>query len=423
MTEQERQLGRRNFMRAVAALPAAGALLWKAVSIRPVTAGIIGPGGQGRVLMENSNPNLLKLVAVCDIFPPNLAKGMEIARKLHDPRAAEYTDYRRLLERKDIEAVVIAVPLWKHAEFAIEALQAGKHVFCEKTMAYTVDDCKKMIQAARSARKNLQIGHQRTYNPLYHEAMQLIKEGVIGDIYHVRALWHRNGDWRRKVVDPNFDPTPWGYDSAEHLTNWRLYSKFSHGLMAELGSHQVQVVNWFTGTVPSTVVGSGGVYRYQDGRQVNDHLYTIFEYPNNLTVTYSSIQSNAYDHYYEEFMGTKGTLILGGETEAMLFMEGERGKATELSVKADTGGPLMEASASRGRDAAGAAVSGTATGGFNAVTAYRLELEGFCRTIRNGDPNLCDGEEGLKAAAAILGADEAIAKRKRLDLSAQLYTA
>ena len=110
---------------------------------------------------------------------------------------------------------------------------------------------------------------------------------------------------------------PWGYPSIDHLTNWRLYSKYSHGMMAELCSHQVHVINWFTGAVPQAVVGTGGIYRYKDGREVNDHIYTIFEYPKNLTLTYSAIQSNAFDHYYEEFMGTKGTIVLSGETEAL----------------------------------------------------------------------------------------------------------
>jgi predicted dehydrogenase len=168
-------------------------------------------------------------------------------------------------------------------------------------------------------------------------------------------------------------------------------------------------------------MGSGGIYRYKDGREVNDHLYAIFEYPNNLTVSYSSIQSNAYDHYYEEFMGTKGTIILGGETEAMLFREGERGKGSELSVAADTGGPVMQASESRARDAAGSSVAGGASGSFSSLTAYKLELEGFARTIRNGDANLCDGEAGLRAATAILKADEAIAQGRKVEIGRELY--
>jgi predicted dehydrogenase len=151
---------------------------------------------------------------------------------------------------------------------------------------------------------------------------------------------------------------------------------------------------------------------------VNDHIYAIFEYPKNLTLTYSAIQSNAFDHYYEEFMGTKGTIVLSGETEALLFMEGQRGKPSELTVTAETGGPVMQASESRSRDAAGSSV----TSGLTAVSAYRLELEGFARTIRNGEPNLCDGEVGLKAATAILKADEAIAQNRKLEIGRDLYT-
>jgi predicted dehydrogenase len=422
MTEEERQVGRRNFIKAVATLPAAGALIWNAASLRPIRAAIIGPGGQGRVLMENANPDFIKIVAVCDIYPANLQKGLDIARKMYDPNPQGYADYRAILDRNDIEAVLIAVPLWAHAPIALDALHAGKHVFVEKTMAYSLDDCKKMIQAARSARKNMQVGHQRAYSPLYHEAYQLIKSGVIGEVYHVRALWHRNGDWRKKPPDDKFDPKPWGYANLEHLANWRLYSKYSHGLMSELCSHQIHAINWFSGRVPQSVTATGGIHRYKDGREVNDHIYAIFEYPGDLTVTYSSIQSNAFDHYYEEFMGTKGTIILSGETEAMLFLEGQKGKMTEITTKPDVGGPLMEASESRARDATGAAVGGTSSSGVTVFTAYKLQLEGFCRTIRNGDPNLCDGETGLQAAAAILKADEAVAQTTKLALSKELYS-
>ncbi|MDA2926999.1 Gfo/Idh/MocA family oxidoreductase [Acidobacteria bacterium AH-259-G07] len=420
MTEEKRKLGRRNFIKAVAAMPAAGALVWKASGMTPVRAGIIGPGGQGRVLMENSPPSHIRLVAVCDIFPQNLEKGLEIARKVHHPRAEAYTDYRKLLERRDIEAVLIAAPLWLHDSMAVDALQAGKHVFCEKTMAHSIEGCRRMIEAAQSARRNLQIGHQRSYSPLYRQAKQLIDGGVIGDVYHVRALWHRNGDWRRRVPDVDFDPSPWGYPDLEHLKNWRLYNKYSQGLMAELGSHQLQVVNWFSGRVPKSVFGSGGIYRYKDSREVEDHVYLIYEYPDSLTVTYSSIQSNALDHYYEEFMGTEGTIILSSEKEAMLFYEGGAKEATELKVESAAGGPVMQASESRARDAAGSNISGASTG-FSALRGYQNEIEGFCATIRNGKPNLCDGPNGMAAAVAILKGNESIAKGEKLEIPPQLY--
>ncbi len=421
LTPEKQELGRRNFIKAVAATPVAGALIWKATSMTPVRAGIIGIGGQGGVLLENAPPSHVRISAVCDIDPANRERALKIARERHDPEAAAYEDYRQLLDRRDLEAVIIATPLWLHAPMSVDALQAGKHVFCEKNMAMGIDDCRKMIEASRSARKNLQIGHQRNYNPLYHEAKQLIDSGALGDIYHVRAVWHRNGDWRRPVPqDSTFDPRPWGYDSLEHLKNWRLYNKFSLGLMAELGSHQIQVVNWFFGSVPEKVYGTGGIERYKDGREVPDHVYVMYEYPKGRTFTFSSIQSNAWDHYYEAFFGTQGTLILSGEREALLFYEGSK-EATEVKVEAVKGdAPVMQASASRARDAAGTATSSSAAG-FNALTAYRLELEGFAQTIRDGRPNLCDGYEAAKAAVSTIMGHDAVAQKTVLPIRSDLF--
>lgn len=420
LTEEKRELGRRNFIKAVAATPVAGALIWKAASMRPVRAGIIGIGGQGGVLLENAPPSHIRISAVCDIFPPNREKALQLAQERHDPEAKAYEDYRELLERRDLEAVIIATPLWQHAPMSVDALKAGKHVFCEKNMAKGIDECRQMLEAARSAGKNLQIGHQRTYNPLYHEAKSLIDSGAIGDVYHVRTLWHRNGDWRRSVPESDFDPSPWGYPTMENLKNWRLYSQYSLGLMAELASHQLQVVNWFFGRNPERVFGTGGIFRYQDGREVPDHVYVMYDYPGNLTVSFSSIQSNAWDHYYEAFFGTKGTIVMSGEREALLFYEGGA-EPTELKVEDVEGdAPVMQASESRARDAAGQSVSGSSTG-FNALTAYRLELEGFAQTIRSGRPNMCDARVGMEAAIATIMGYDAVSGKMKSEIRSDLY--
>lgn len=420
LTEEQRKIGRRNFIKAVAATPVAGALIWKASSMTPVRAGLIGIGGEGGVLLENAPPSHLRISAVCDIFPPNLERALKLAREKHDPNAEGYVDYREMLDRRDLEAVIIATPLWLHSPMTVDALQAGKHVFCEKTMALTVDECRQMVEAAETNRRNLQIGHQRTYNPLYHEARQLIDSGTIGDVYHIRAAWHRNGDWRRPVPDMDFDPSPWGYKNLEHLKNWRLYDKYSLGLMTELASHQLQVVNWFSDRLPTAVYGTGGIHRYQDGREVPDHVYLMYEYPGNLTVSYSSIQSNAWDHYYEVIFGTKGTILLSGEREAMLFYEGGV-EPTELKTQEVEGDePVMQASASRARDASGTDVSGDGSG-FNALTAYRLELEGFAQTIRDGRPNLCDGVEGMNATVASSLGSQAVDQQVKLDIPGEAY--
>jgi predicted dehydrogenase len=416
MTEQQRQIGRRNFLKAAATLPVAGALTWKASGMQPVRAALIGPGSQGRLLIENANPDVLRIVAVADVFPPNLQKGLEVARRIHDPNAEGYADYRQAIERKDVDAVIVAVPLWMHARVTLDALAAGKHVLVEKMMAYTEGECRQMIEAAARGRLTLQVGHQRAYNPLYHEARELLRSGAIGDVFHVRAVWHRNSTWRRPLPAEPFDPTAFGYSDMEHLVNWRMYRKYSQGLLSELACHQVHAVNWLTGKTPTSVMATGGVHRHQDGREVPDHIYAILEYPGNLTMSYSTILSNAYDNYYEQYMGTKGTIVLGGETEALLFAEGASGPATEITITPSAGGPLLEASESRARDAAGSAVGGGSATGWNAMTAYKNQLDGFCRTLRTGYPNFCDGQAGMAATVPIIKAGDALAARARVDI-------
>lgn len=437
LSPEQKTIGRREFIKAAAALPAVGAY----VAVREFTGsrvrcGIIGTGGEGQVLLESAPVNMLDVVCLADINPLHQQQGQAVIEQRWGHKLGKDDiigdDYRKMLERSDIEAVIIATPLFLHAQMTIDALEAGKHVLCEKTMAYTVDDCRKMRDVAQRTGKTLQIGHQRFYNPLYHKAKQMIDEGLLGDIYHVRALWHRNTDWRRPV-DPNWEGAfgdfvrRFGYDSVEHLINWRLYRKYSGGLMTELASHQVAITNWFFGdTRPVAVSASGGLYHYkQDGREIEDHMYVIWEYPDNRTVSYSSILTNRLDHYSEQVMGTKGTLYLTGETDVMFFPEpgaeppkAEAAAPTEVGVQtAQAGGAVMQASDSRGADAAGSAVGGTGGGGGDIKAAYTEELKGFAHTIRNGGPNYCDAQRGLDAAIACLAANQARDEKRRVSLS------
>jgi len=442
LTEEQRKIGRRTFLKAMATLPVAGAFAFAARQkerhAQPVQAGIIGTGSEGCVLLEQSPKDRIEYKAMCDIRPDSREQGLKTIQKIWESKPDVYPgDYRKLLERDDIEAVVIATPLWMHAQMAIDALEAGKHVFCEKTMAWDIDDCKKMVQAARRSKRVLQVGHQRHSNRLYASALKMIHGGLIGEVYYIRTLWHRNTDWRRPVpkmedlrkADPKFDPEQWGYKDLEQLVNWRLYNKYSQGLMAELGSHMIDVTNWFMGGVPKRVLGSGGIYQLKDGREVEDHVYVTYEYapnpigPNGTTVTFTSITSNAFDHYYEQFEGTKGTLILTGEVEAMLFKEGED-KSTAIEVKRPAkGGPVMEASESRAAAAAGTEVGAAETGEqLDRLEPYRMELEGFCSAIKYRAEVPCTGETGLAAAAAILKANEAIKKGEPVELGKDLYS-
>jgi predicted dehydrogenase len=424
LTPEQQELGRRNFLRALAGTPAvaalgAAAIVKGPVPGGPVRLGYVGLGGQGRVLLEQTDPRYGKVVAVCDINPLQLERTDEALRKAGKPPAKHYEDWKEMIDKEDLEALVIATPLFLHAEITVGGLDAGLHVLCEKMMAWDIEGCGLMADAARRNGRLLEIGHQRHYNPVYQAAYEgIIKPGLLGEVYYSRLVWHRDGSWRREVESPapGYDPTRWGYPDLERLINWRLYEQYSRGLLAELASHQVAIANWFFGTAPEVVVGSGGIYRYKDGREVPDHIYVTFEYREGRTALLSSIQSNAFDHYYEGFYGTEGTLILKGESEAYLFTDGEA-KAMGIETVPRGAGPVGSASESRAVEAGGGAYAAGRTL-QERVNAYELEVSGFCASIRTGVPLRCGPELAMGAARACIAAWDAIENTARVAVPA-----
>ena len=420
--EQEIQ-GRRNFMKALAGTPALAALGAAAafkgpVSGGPVRLGHIGVGGQGGFLLTVVDKNYATIKAIADINPGRFAKADENIAKAGHPPATHYTDWKEMLQKEDIEAVVVAVPLWAHADVVVGCLDAGKHVLCEKMMAWDVAGAERMRDAAKRNKRILEICYQRFYNPMYQAAYDgIIKTGGLGEVYHTRLAWHRNANWRRKGEPPSkdFDASAWGYPTWEHLLNWRLYWKYSQGLFAELASHQLSVVNWFYGAKPEAVLASGSVSRFKDGREVYDHCYATWEYPGGRTAVFSSIESNAFDDYYECYYGTKGTLILKRESEAMLFAEGKEGAAaTSLELASKTSAPVLESSETQSPTAA---VAQPGSGGtFERRAGNIREIQGFCSAIRVGKPLLVGPDRALESARGCIVANQAVEKKTRLTL-------
>jgi predicted dehydrogenase len=423
--------GRRNFLRALAGTPALAALgaaaaLKGPVRGGPVRVGFVGVGSQGRTLLTNVDPAFAQVVAFADINPASLTRADDVLKKNSQPPAKHYADYKEMLQKEDIEAVIMAPPLWMHADVAAGCLDAGKHVLCEKMMAWDVAGCERMRDAARRNNKVLEIGYQRNYNPLYQSTYDgIIKQGTLGDVFHVRIAWHRNGNWRRQgnPPTPDYNPSQWGYPTFDHLLNWRLWWKYSQGLMAELASHQVNAVNWFLDAHPEAVIGSGGLYRYADGtREVFDHVYATFDYPGGRTLSFSSVESNAFDDYYEMYMGTKGTLLIIRETDALLFEEGAAGgQPTSVEVARRTpAGPAVESGETMASNYNVAGVA-TATGDPGARPSVRplstrTEIQRFCSAIRVGTPLACGPDKAFESARACITANEAIKQKTRLTL-------
>lgn len=409
LTEEQMRIGRRNFLRAIAALPALGAFAWSASrSERPLAVAVIGAGVQGRRLMERSPTALLRYVAVADILPANRERALATARRIHDIQPDAYESYEDVLRRDDIQAVVVATPLRMHAPIALDALRAGKHVYCEAMMAYSGQQCDALAEALAASGCVLQIGHQRRCNEIYRHAIEIVRSGMLGDILHIRAQWHRNDDWRRAASDDGFDPSSWGYETREHLNNWRLIAKHSQGLMAEFGSHQIDVVNWITRSAPTAAVGSGGTYRYRDEREVEDHVFAVLEYPTNVTLTYSAILSNAFEGRYEQIMGTRGTLILRNESDAFLFTEDpSHSRAPDGAGEWELESPTL--------DEAAAPASAESIADAR-PRSYRDSLRAFVHAIRTGEPPPCGVGDGRAATIAALTANEAIRTKRRVEL-------
>jgi predicted dehydrogenase len=421
LTPEQMDSGRRNFLRTIAGVPAVAALGAASMVKGPVKGGrlkvgFIGVGGQGRALLGRVDHNVLEVKALADIRPDSLAAADAILQKANQPAAKHYVEFKDMLEHEDIEAIVTAPPLWAHADIVTACLNAGKHVLCEKMMAKTREGYQAMMDAARKNGRVLEIGYQRNYNPVYQSAYNgVMKSGALGEIYHVRLSWARNGNWRRNQPIPSkdYDASKWGYPTWEHLMNWRLYWRYSEGLFAELGSHQVNAANWFLGAKPERVQAMGGVYRFKDGREVPDHVFATFQYPGGITGTFSSVESNAFDERYEAFFGTRGTLIIRNENDAMLFDEGTPAAAaarpTGVEVAPKGAGAALETSETKPQQAGGSATQRTAAAaGPQTISPSTYEMNAFASAIRCDTPLNCGPEKASHSASWTIAANDAI---------------
>ncbi len=285
-------------------------------STSPLGVGIIGMGDRGTGLASLiQNIPSIKLVAYCDVLPFRLTS----AKQQVGEEAKAYAGHEALLEDKNVQAVIIATPFNSHADIAIDALNSGKHVYCEKTLAYGIEENKKLVSAAEASKKIFQTGHQYHSSRLYHHIVDIIKKGYIGELSMIESQWNRNGDWRRPVPDPKW----------ERMVNWRMYREYSGGLVAELCSHQIDFSNWLTGQVPHKVTGFGGVDYWKDGRETYDNVHIITEYPSGLKATYTCLTTNAKDDYQIKILGKEGTIIVNYE-KAWVYLE--RSKIAELGT-------------------------------------------------------------------------------------------
>lgn len=409
---------------------------------------LIGCGEQGRVLLNAALkiPDI-RFKAVCDIWPYNRTYGERLLKKFgHE--AQPFEDYREMLSAvPDIDAVIVATPDFVHAEHTNAALRAGKHVYCEKLMANTVENARSMVLTARETGKLLQIGHQRRSNPRYQHAREkVIEEGkLLGRITNINGQWNRavgeDLGWPARYALSEAKLHEFGYANMHEFRNWRWFKKYAGGPISDLGAHQIDVFNWFLGANPSSVMASGGADYYKN-HEWDDNVMTVYEFPTAAGMVRAFYQvlttTSAGGGYMEYFMGTEGALKMSeNPAYTKLFREArapEWDKWVDLGIirkpgTPDESGPkLLPWEKPRPKFGAPARTSVVDVRETAALSSWDMpvtldkaihqpHLENFFDSIRGQAKLTCPGESAFATAVTVLKVNKAVAARQTLKFS------
>jgi predicted dehydrogenase len=321
---------------ATAGKTAAAALLASAASTRRVLGandrvriGVIGLGNRGDQVLDAFLAHKdVEVTALCDIHAPYVA----FAKTKSGGSPAELGDYRRLIERPDVDAVVINTPDHWHALQMIEACAAGKDVYVEKPLSLVVAEGRAMVDAAKRHNRVVQVGIHRRSAAFVKEAADLVRGGAIGKVTVVRAF-HVQNEWPKGIGAPadaeppaGFDWDAWlgpaprrAYNKNRTFYRFRWFYDYSGGQVTNFGVHYLDAIHWALGhDAPLAVTAMGGKFANFDNREVPDTLEVLWRYPGDTLVTFSQYNANAAPASRErrieiEFRGTKGTLSLFGD--------------------------------------------------------------------------------------------------------------
>jgi predicted dehydrogenase len=290
-----------------------------------VRTGFIALGNRGDQVLDAflKQPDCA-VTAVCDIHQPY----MDFASKKIGASPQQYKDYRKLIELKDLDAVVICTPDHWHALQMTQACAAGKDVYVEKPLSLTISEGRAMVNAARQHKRVTQVGIHRRSSAFIKEACDIVKSGAIGQVMMVRAF-HIQNEWPKGIGNPPDEAPPAGFDWEAWLgpAPKRVYNKnrtfyrfrwfwdYSGGQLTNFGVHYLDTIHQGLGTdAPLAVTAMGGRLAIKDNREIPDTLEVSWLYPNNVMVTFTQINANSHaaglNRGEIEFRGTKGTLYV-----------------------------------------------------------------------------------------------------------------
>ena len=439
---------RRRFLKATAAAAGAGLAVGPYVlragpsPSSDIRVGVIGAGTQGRVLIQNclKIPGV-RFAAIADIWPYSQRYASRRLQAYNQP-VTPYEDYREMLDKeKDLDAVIVATPDWVHAEHAIAALEAGKHVYCEKEMSNSLQQARAMVLAARRTGKLLQIGHQRRSNPRYrHAADKLLAEAkLLGRVTAVYGQWNRAKQpdlgWPKEYELDAAALQKYGYASMHEFVNWRWFRKYGGGPIEDLGSHQIDIYNWFLGARPTSVVASGGMDYYK-GHEWYDNVMAIYEFqtPAGVVRAFYQVQTTTSARgYYETFMGDEGTLQISEDpAKCRVYAEGslppdawdawaKKGYILRMPLAEEEAPAQSETDAIVSVYKSAPQVTWLLP--VEVETSYHQpHLENFFGAIRDGTPLTCPADVAYETAVTVLTVNQAVEAGGRVDFKAEDFT-
>lgn len=453
--------GRRGFLRGSAA--ALTALSYSRVAARaagsePSDTIRVAISGCGQISTYALIPSLQRMKAVsvtalCDVWPYKLASAQRQV-SAGNRVVQGFGNMDEMLERagKDFDTVVVATPCWMHAPQTRKALEAGKHVYCEKTMSNTVEAARDMVRAQRQTGKLLQIGHQRRSNPRYlHLRDKIIGERkLLGQITHLSAHWHRSV---RQPILPRIAGKDLeaikaaGYSNALEFSNWRWFKKYGGGPVSDLGGHQVDVFNMLLGVPPRSVIGSGGLDYYKGGEYEGqkyswehlDNAMVIYEYdvPGHglVRAQYQVLSTTGYEGYREKVHGVEGTALISEQfrwENGGPELVGEERYLSEDRVaaweKAESDGVLSKSTQPRWpgvNERPGAYDFPPQSKEEEEKIPHHHHLENFLDAVRRDQKQsdlACPAEEAFKTCVAVLAINDAVREQRRIELKPEDYT-
>ncbi|MCU0877094.1 MAG: Gfo/Idh/MocA family oxidoreductase [Pirellulaceae bacterium] len=316
---------RREFVQSLGALAAGAVTAGYTATARgfaaneEITVGCIGTGGRCRRLMESLRtiPGV-RIAAVCDIWDHHRAEGAKLA----EAKAFAAKDYRVVLDRADIDAVLIGTPDHWHVPITVDACAAGKDVYVEKPLTHDLSEGERVIKAQNEHRRIVQVGTQQRSMPHLQKANEIVKSGQLGTIHKVHLTWNRNAN---RAARPNLNIDPKTVDWKQFLGNakeqpfdeyrfrqWRWFWDFGGGIFTDLMVHWIDVVHWYLDLDhPAVATSIGDYFHAKDLWETPDTVQTLLRYPDQeLQAYFEGTFSNARNAAMCEFMGTEATLYI-----------------------------------------------------------------------------------------------------------------